>query len=112
MASRQKHKAISLKTKYKVIKLLDKFNCTPYPQILDQFRNEINSVESIEIPEIEDISVWDELTAGMDIRCANFSDYVNVDNEISTCEMSVMQTNEVKESEILVHVEDSQETDE
>jgi hypothetical protein len=48
----------------------------------------------------------------MDIRGANFSDYVNVDNEISTCEMSVMQTNEVKESEILVHVEDSQETDE
>jgi hypothetical protein len=65
---------------------------------------QLNFVESIEMPEIEDISVWDELTAGMDIRGANFSDYVNVDNEISTCEMSVMQTDEeVNESEILVH---------
>jgi hypothetical protein len=45
---------------------------------------QLNSVESIEMPEIEDINVWDELTAGMNIRGANFSDYVDVDNEIST----------------------------
>jgi hypothetical protein len=36
------------------------------------------------MPEIEDINVWDELTAGLNIRGANFSDYVDVDNEIST----------------------------
>ncbi len=65
------------------------------------------------MPGIEDISVWDELAAGLDIRGTNFSDYVNVDNEISTLEMSVMQTDEVNESEILVHeVEYSEETDE
>jgi hypothetical protein len=65
------------------------------------------------MPEIQDISVWDELTAGMYIRDANFSDYVNVDNEIATYEMSVIQTEEVNESEILVReVEDSEKTDE
>jgi hypothetical protein len=48
----------------------------------------------------------------MYITGANFSDYVNVDNEISICEISVMQTDkEVNESEILVNeVEDSEET--
>jgi hypothetical protein len=51
------------------------------------------------MPQIEDISVWDELTAGMDTRGANFSDYVNVDNEIWTCEMSVTQTDEVNQWE-------------
>ncbi len=48
----------------------------------------LNSVESIEMPEIEDISVWNELSAGMDIRGANVSDYVNVANQISTCDVS------------------------
>ncbi len=66
------------------------------------------------MPEIEDISFWDELTAGMDMSGANFWDYLNVDNEISICEMSVTQTDEeVNELEILVHeFEDSEETDE
>jgi hypothetical protein len=66
------------------------------------------------MPEIEDINVWDELTTGLNIRGANFSDYVDVDNEISICEISVMQTDEeVNESQILVlEVEDSEETDE
>jgi hypothetical protein len=32
---------------------------------------QLNSVESIKVPEIEDISVWDELTAGMDVRGAS-----------------------------------------
>ncbi len=41
--SRQKRKAISLETK--VIKLLD--NCTPYPQILDQFRGELRGPYNI-----------------------------------------------------------------
>jgi hypothetical protein len=45
MISRQKHKPISLETKYKVIKLLD--NCTPYPHILDQFRGELRGPYSI-----------------------------------------------------------------
>ncbi len=45
---------------------------------------QLNSVESIEMLEIEDINVWGESTAGMNIRGVNFSDYVNVDNEIST----------------------------
>jgi hypothetical protein len=45
MTSRQKHKAISLETKHKVIKLLD--NCTPYPQILDQFRDELRDSYNI-----------------------------------------------------------------
>jgi hypothetical protein len=45
MASRKKYKAISLETKYKVIKLLD--NCTPYPQILDQFKDELRGPYNI-----------------------------------------------------------------
>jgi hypothetical protein len=45
MASRQKHKTISLETKYKVIKLLD--NSPPYPQILDQFRDELRGLYNI-----------------------------------------------------------------
>ncbi len=45
MTSRQKHKAISLETKHKVIKLLD--NCTPYPQILDQFRDKLRGSYNI-----------------------------------------------------------------
>ena len=45
MASRQKYKAVSLEAKYKVIKLLD--NCTPYLQILDQFREELRGTYNI-----------------------------------------------------------------
>ncbi len=39
MVVRQTHQLISLETKYKVIKLLDKY--TPYPEILSQFRAEL-----------------------------------------------------------------------
>jgi hypothetical protein len=53
MASRQElvqqnyatNKAISSETKYKVIKLLN--NCTLYPQILDQFRDELRGPYNI-----------------------------------------------------------------